>query len=172
MKIGILSDSHRDIHHTEFFLNLLKEEGAEYLIHAGDFVDPKNLELLHQSNRPYASVFGNNDAHLLGLQHDYNVFAEPHFFAIKELKFKLMHLPHYLAPYDEDIIIYGHTHDITWDYCDNTLLLNPGEVCARDTGKHEAILLEVDTHSYIINHFYKYKNDKKVHHKISEIERN
>jgi putative phosphoesterase len=171
MKIGIMSDSHRDTYHTQYFVDLLKEQGAQYLIHAGDFVDPMNVEILHQAKRPYVSVFGNNDAHLLGLQNDFNLFREPHFFAIKEFTFKLMHLPHYLAPYDEDIIIYGHTHDVTWDYNNKTLLLNPGEICARDTNKHEAIILEIDSVSYMIHHFYKHQGEDQLHHEISEIKR-
>ena len=60
MKIGILSDSHLKSGYTKD-VDFLKDEGCEYLIHAGDLCIEKNLELLEKSGLKYIAVFGNND---------------------------------------------------------------------------------------------------------------
>ena len=44
MKVGILSDSHYKSDYTKEVINLLKENQAEYLIHAGDLCKEENLK--------------------------------------------------------------------------------------------------------------------------------
>jgi putative phosphoesterase len=127
MKIGILSDSHLKSDYTEDVIEFLKNEGCEYLIHAGDLCIEKNLEHLENSGLKYIAVFGNNDRNLFELSSKYNIKQEPYYFKIKEIKFKLMHLPYHLTP-DADVVIFGHTHIFENDYKNNTLFVNPGEV--------------------------------------------
>ena len=64
MKIGILSDSHLKSGYTKDVVDFLKDEGCEYLIHAGDLCIEKNLELLEKSGLKYIAVFGNNHRNL------------------------------------------------------------------------------------------------------------
>jgi len=168
MKIGIMSDSHRDTRHTALFVEHLKNEGAEYLIHAGDLEHVENLQSLHGSGLHYVSVFGNNDSHLKEHAGAFNIYSEPHYFAIGELKIKLMHMPFYLSPDGADIIIYGHTHQVKLKYNQGLLVLNPGEICARETGRHECLLLEVETGHYRIRHFYKTKQNEIIEENITE----
>ena len=73
MKIAILSDSHRKTGLTIDALEMLKEKGARYLIHAGDLEIEENLKALKDSNLTYVSVFGNNDHDLVQYQHKYNI---------------------------------------------------------------------------------------------------
>ena len=59
MKIGIISDTHDRLLRTRFAVQLLKSQGAELLVHCGDFI---GSEILAEcSVLPTYFVFGNND---------------------------------------------------------------------------------------------------------------
>ena len=155
IKIAILSDSHKKTELTKDAIVLLKEKGAQYLIHAGDLEIVENLELLKNSNLPYVSVFGNNDYHLIEYANQYKIEQEPYYFKIKNLKFKLMHIPNYLTP-DTDIVVFGHTHAFHTEYKNQTLFINPGEICARNKNLTECALLEITEDKYKLS--YNFKN--------------
>ncbi|MGB5793474.1 YfcE family phosphodiesterase [Poseidonibacter sp.] len=154
MKIGILSDSHFKSDYTKDVIDFLKDKGSEYLIHAGDLCTEENLKLLEESKLKYVSVFGNNDSNLLSLVNKYNIRQEPYYFKIKDIKFKLMHMPFYLNG-DSDIVIFGHTHIFESDYKNKTLFINPGEVCAREKPRIECVFLEINENEYIISYYFK-----------------
>ena len=159
MKIGILSDSHLKSGYTKDVIDFLKEENCEYLIHAGDLCIEKNLQLLEESNLSYVAVFGNNDRSLLSLASKYNIKNEPYYFKIKDIKFKLMHLPYHMTP-DCDVLIFGHTHKFESDYKNKTLFLNPGEVCAREKPLIECMKLQINENEYIITRYYRNINEE------------
>ncbi|AXX93566.1 YfcE family phosphodiesterase [Malaciobacter molluscorum LMG 25693] len=154
MKIGILSDSHTRSDYTELVVEHLKEKGAQYLLHAGDLCIEDNLKILQNSKLVYVSVFGNNDNALFSLSQKYKIQKEPYYFKIENVKFKLMHLPFYLTS-DSDIVIFGHTHKFECNYINNTLFINPGEVCAREKPLIECVLLEINKNEYIISYYFK-----------------
>jgi len=159
MKIGILSDSHYKSDYTKEVIKLLKDNGSEYLIHAGDLCIEENLKHLEESSLVYVSVFGNNDRALISLSNKYNIKQEPYAFKIQDITFKLMHLPYYMNS-DSDIVIFGHTHIFETEYTNGTLFINPGEVCAREKPSIECALLEIKENEYIIN-YYSRNIDKK-----------
>ena len=158
MKIGILSDSHLKSDYTKEVIDFLKEIKSDYLVHAGDLCVEKNLKLLEESELKYNAVFGNNDRYLLDLTSTYNIKQEPYYFKIKDTTFKLMHLPYYLTP-DSDVVIFGHTHIFECDYKNNTLYINPGEVCAREKPSIECVQLEIKENEYIISRYFKNINE-------------
>jgi len=158
MKIGILSDSHLKSDYTKEVIDFLKSIGSEYLIHAGDLCLEQNLQLLEASNLKYVAVFGNNDRNLLSLSSKYNIKAEPYYFKIEDIKFKLMHLPYYLTP-DSDVVIFGHTHFFEVDYKNKTLFVNPGEVCGREKPLIECVQLEIKENEYIITRYFRNINE-------------
>lgn len=159
MKIGILSDSHHKSDYTREVIDFLKELNSEYLIHAGDLCIEKNLEILEESRLKYIAVFGNNDRNLIDLSSKYNIKQEPYYFQIKDIKFKLMHLPYYMAP-DSQIVIFGHTHMFECDYKNKTLFINPGEICAREKPLIECVQLEIKENEYIISRYFRNINEK------------
>lgn len=159
MKIGILSDSHKKSDYTKEVIELLKELNSEYLVHAGDLCIEKNLKLLKKSKLKYVAVFGNNDKDLLNLESEYNIKQEPYYFQIKDIKFKLMHLPYYMAP-DSQIVISGHTHMFECEYKNKTLYINPGEVCAREKPLIECVQLEIKENEYIISRYFRNINER------------
>jgi len=159
MKIGILSDTHTKVNLTKITIDFLLEQGVEFLIHAGDIVEPEILELLAHSGVRYVAVYGNNDAHLVKYHNDYNLVQEPHYFKLAGTTFKLMHLPFYMTP-DAEVVIFGHTHQFEVEFTKGTLYLNSGEVCARSKPLSECVVLEVKEKNLHVEYFTR-KKDKK-----------
>jgi len=170
MKIGILSDTHSKVKRAKKALDLLIEKGAEFIIHAGDIVEPKVLELLANCGRKYVAVYGNNDAHLAVHHNNYNLVQEPYYFKLADTKFKLMHLPFYMNN-DADVVIFGHTHEFEIEFKGQTLYINPGEACARNKPLSECAMLEVKTNKFIVNYYTRKKKEDFLLPKTYEFER-
>jgi len=144
MRIGILSDSHTKTKLHNEALKFLVSCDVEYIIHAGDIVLKEHIEAIKELNIPFVIVAGNNDYHLLN---NINIKQEPYYFKIEDIKFKLMHIPHYMTP-DSDIIISGHTHKSLVEYVNGKLFLNSGEVCAREKYLSEVMVLDISDGVY------------------------
>ena len=157
MKIGILSDTHTKVELARDALDVLLENGAEFIIHAGDIVEVEILEMLKNCGKRYVAVYGNNDAHLVEHHNKYNLVQEPHYFKLAETKFKLMHLPFYMAP-DTEIVVFGHTHTFESNFKNGTLFLNPGEVCARSKPLAECAMLNIKEDKFKVTYYSKDKN--------------
>ena len=170
MKIALLSDSHKKTTLTTQAIDMLKSKGAQYLVHAGDLEIKENLDLLKNSGLTYVSVFGNNDYNLTQYSNNYNINQEPYYFKIQNVTFKLMHIPNYLTP-DSDVVIFGHTHNFEQQYKNNTLFINPGEVCARNKNITECVLLEITEDKYRIEYNYKKPESITWETKIYEYEK-
>ena len=154
IKIAVISDTHSKIKWQSEAIEELKRRGATHILHAGDFETPQALHELSQSGLPYGAVFGNNDYALKELVSKYRIKNEPYYLKIDEIKIKLMHLPYYMTP-DTDIVIYGHLHRFEVTMKGNTLFLNPGEICARESGQIHSALIEVENDRYIVRHLYR-----------------
>ena len=158
MKIGIISDTHTKFKKAQKALSMLLENGAEFIVHAGDVVEIETLELLKNCGKKYLAVYGNNDAHLVSYHNDYNLVQEPYYFTLANTKFKLMHLPFYMAP-DTEVVLFGHTHQFKSEFNNNTLFLNPGEVCAREKPISECAMLEITESEFEITHYQREKEE-------------
>lgn len=158
MKIGIISDTHTKFKKAKKALEMLLENGAEFIVHAGDICEVQTLELLKHCGKKYVVVYGNNDAHLVPFHNDYNLVQEPYYFKLADTTFKLMHLPFYMAP-DTEVILFGHTHQFESEFNNSTLFLNPGEVCARNKPVSGCTMLEVSKKHFEVTHFFR---DKKA----------
>jgi len=170
LKIGIISDTHSKVKMAKDAINLLIENGAEFIIHAGDIGERKTLEFLKKCSVPYVAVYGNNDAHLAEFHSKYNLVQEPHYFSLADTKFKLMHLPFYMAP-DADVVIFGHTHIFESDFNGKALFLNPGEVCARNKPISECAMLEISKSHFNVSYFSKDKKDIEFKQQLFSYER-
>ncbi len=166
-KIGILSDSHRRADLQIEAIEKLKQAGANYLLHLGDLVTPTNLDNLANTQLPYVAVYGNNDYKLLDLEDKYRIKKEPYYLKIREKTIKMMHLPYYLSS-DCDIVLFGHTHQFSIEFKNNTLFLNPGEICAREKNLTECALIEVLEDGYLVNRLFKEPQAKEWQSKIYE----
>jgi putative phosphoesterase len=160
LKIGIISDTHSKVKKTKKAINRLLEDGAEFFIHAGDIVEKETLDMLKSSGKKYIAVYGNNDAHLVKYQNEYNLVKEPYYFKLADTKFKLMHLPFYMNG-DTEVLIYGHTHYFEAEKKGDTLFLNSGEVCARKKPVTEFMMLEVKKGEFFVTRYEKGEKEKK-----------
>lgn len=156
MKIGIISDTHKKVKRASKALNMLLENGAEFIIHAGDIVEHEILELLKNSSKRYVAVYGNNDAHLVKHHDAYNLVQEPYYFKLADTNCKLMHLPFYMTP-DAEIVISGHTHEFACEFINGTLFLNPGECCARNKPLSECAMLEISENTFLVTYYARKK---------------
>ncbi len=154
LKIGILSDTHRQtpLHHEA--IRHLKACGASHLLHAGDLEIEEHLKMLESSDLPTITVYGNNDTLLIPLYGKYPIFKEPHYFKIEEIRIKMMHMPYYMNP-DADIVISGHTHRFEAYLKGDTLFINPGEVCAREKPLSECAMVEFVDGSFTVTHYFR-----------------
>jgi hypothetical protein len=157
LKIGILSDSHLESTLHEEAIHYLLEEGAEYLLHAGDIMLEKHLQLLEDAPVPYVCVYGNNDMALIPLHGQYNIHQEPYYFKIDKLKIKMMHLPYFMSA-DADMVVFGHTHIFDASLKGDTLFINPGEVCGREKPLSECAMVELIDGVFSVEHYYKELN--------------
>ena len=141
MTLGIFSDSHYATDRLEETLAFFKDQGVRMLLHAGDIGPIRHLEMIRAAEIPFSAVFGNNDAALRIFAEDYPVWNEPLYLGAGEIRVKMMHHPLYMTP-DCDLLIYGHTHEPRASLHGTMLVLNPGEVCGRESGRTQCALLK------------------------------
>ncbi len=170
MKIGVLSDTHTKVKKSQQNIDILIQNGAEFLIHAGDIGTVDTLEQLNSCGLRYVAVYGNNDAHLHSVHNKYNLVQEPHYFKLANTKFKMMHLPFYMNA-DAEIVIFGHTHMFECDFKKGTLFLNPGETCARNKDLSECAMLEVTDNVFNVTYYTKKSKEKKYNEQHFSFER-
>jgi len=168
MKIGIISDTHKKLGRAKKAVDLLIDKGVEFIVHAGDIVREELLEYLEEKKIRYVAVLGNNDFHLYSVVDKYELVTEPYYFKLANKTWKLMHYPKYIFPLDTDIIVYGHTHDVDISFNGKNLILNPGEVCARDSGFSSCMLLDVEDSFYRVTLFYRKIKEKEWKSKVKE----
>ena len=169
MKIGILSDTHTKVTRAQEVIQTLIDDGAEFLVHAGDVCEVQTLELLKNCSKRYLCVYGNNDAHLVEHHNKYNLVQEPHYFKIADTNFKLMHLPFYMTP-DTEVVLFGHTHEFKSEFIEGTLFLNPGEACARNKPVSECVMLDVQKEKFIVTYYAKSVQNKKEEERFTKKE--
>jgi putative phosphoesterase len=63
MRLGILSDTHDELARTRVAVRVLRDAGAEALIHCGDLTSPPIIEVL--AVLPAWFVFGNHDSDMV-----------------------------------------------------------------------------------------------------------
>ncbi len=163
-----MSDTHKKLGRAKKAVDLLIQKGAEFIVHAGDIVRVELLEYLEEKNIRYVAVLGNNDYHLYDAVDKFNLVTEPYYFKLADKTWKLMHYPKYMFPLDTDIIVYGHTHDVDITFNGKNLILNPGEVCARDHGFSTCMTLDIKENRYILTLYYRKIGDNEWKSKIKE----
>ncbi|MFT4309433.1 MAG: YfcE family phosphodiesterase [Candidatus Woesearchaeota archaeon] len=140
MIIGVLSDTHDHVEETKKAIKLLIDNGAEQIIHCGDFCAPFMMDLFAEYNITFHCVFGNiDDRHLTTLKASSHknivLYGDT---AVIELDNKKIFACHYpdiglmaAKSGEYDIVFYGHTHVHKVDTIGQTLLVNPGDVMGR-----------------------------------------
>jgi putative phosphoesterase len=133
MLIGILSDTHDNMHQLRKAVDLFNQKNIAHVLHAGDYTSPFTFRILKDLACDLTGIFGNNDGDKLLLQKmsEGKIFTQPHVFDIDNRNIVLMH-EHFVidALADSghyDLVVYGHTHTPDIRRVKDTLIVNPGE---------------------------------------------
>ena len=145
MIVGLVSDTHDNIHMIDRAVERLNAERVGLVLHAGDYVSAFTAKHFEPLDAPLIGVYGNNCAEhdLLG-----SVYAEigaeiRGYFAEVDaggLRVALLH-GHRKEDVDRaygggyDVIVSGHTHRASISEEDGVLVVNPGEVCGYLSGR-------------------------------------
>ena len=146
MLLGIMSDSHDNLPKIDAAVTKLNSLGVEHVLHAGDFCAPFAALPYQRLEAKMLGVFGNNDAERGLLAQKFQSvghqvegrFASP---KIDGVKIALMHgdetrlFQSLSTTQAYDLIIFGHTHQLSQSQEGRTALLNPGGVCGYLSGR-------------------------------------
>lgn len=163
MIIGVISDSHDNVHALQDVLKKLIEHRVEMIIHLGDIISPFTVKLIKDvvGQIPVMAVRGNNDGDVYQLTTLFNRFGwtflpEPSIIEVFGRRLLLLHgygsvedtrrIVYALArSVDVNAIFYGHTHLIDFERLNGKLVLNPGEVCGYLTERRSYALVDLRT---------------------------
>ena len=151
--IGIMSDSHDNLHNVNRAVDIFVERSCRMVIHAGDFVAPFSAHALGRLDCPVRSVFGNCDGERAGLVRVLGGFGEiqdePYSFVWEGIRFIIKHLDRGVSELcqreEPDVLVYGHTHKPEIDQRGSTLIINPGETGGWVNGRPSVALLDTET---------------------------
>lgn len=150
MIVGILSDSHDHLVELKKALDVLQSEGAELILHAGDYVAPFSVRLLMELPVPWWGVLGNNDGEILGLTQKSEGRIKGPFLELEERGFRIW-VSHFYQPAKWafasghfDLVVYGHTHEAIIKEEGKSILVNPGEVCGLLSGQPTVALCNLE----------------------------
>ena len=149
MKIALISDTHDHTDRLSAALELFADRRAQVLIHAGDMVAPFTARALLAFDGPIRATFGNCDGERQGLTSvlKKSISPPPVTFDLAGRTFVLAHdisqIPDALLA-TADVVVVGHTHQVSRSQNNGTLIINPGECCGRVTGQSTVALFDSD----------------------------
>ena len=156
MLIGIIADTHDRLPYIEKAVKRFNMEKVELVLHAGDYVAPFVASKFKDLKADMIGVFGNNDGDKQLLKKKFSEigveirgrFAEV---IVDGLKIALLHgeendlLKALINAESHDVVVHGHTHKAEIYRKGDTLVVNPGEVCAYLTGESTIAILDTTT---------------------------
>jgi uncharacterized protein len=157
LKIGLISDTHDNIHTTQLAVNFFKKIGVEHILHAGDICSSFVVDILGKSNIPITAVYGNNHGDKFLLKDKFsmynsNIYEGHTEVTINNKKIFITHDPKLLRPIIAsqiyDIVVYGHTHKPNCEKIKKTLILNPGECSTCITGNAHIGICDLEDMQY------------------------
>lgn len=117
-RVDIISDTHG--HLSKELLHAI--EGADLVVHAGDFTSVRDVETLKGCTKAFEAVLGNND-HYYDYGPDLQDLDE---FVFEGLRFSVAHYCQDLPIERSDVAICGHTHRPEIKRVEGCLIINPG----------------------------------------------
>jgi putative phosphoesterase len=150
--IGIMSDSHDNIPALRKAVETFNTSDVDLVIHAGDLISPFTAQEFKNLDAEMVAVFGNNDGEREGLKKAYAeicIIEDFKEISVEGWKFSIIHgtnpqIVDALAKCGKyDVLVRGHTHELEIKG-NETLTINPGEVCGYVTGKQTVVLVDPD----------------------------
>lgn len=135
MLIGLISDTHDHISHTEKAIEIFKQRKCELVLHAGDYCSPFMIPLFE--GLELKGVFGNNDGDKQLLIRKFDAIGAEIAgdFLLTEadgIKIALYHgtVSEITSSLCEsgryDVVITGHTHEVIDETINKSRWINPG----------------------------------------------
>ncbi len=153
--IGIMGDSHDHVDAMKKAVEFFNSKKVDLVVLTGDLISPFMVEHLKEIEADVVGVFGNNEGDKLTLNKNLREmdtelvdFLEMEFGG-SQIAIYHGHDPSILDSIVKsckyDIVLTGHTHtpEVTVD--ENTLVVNPGELCGYLSGIKTVALLDIDT---------------------------
>jgi putative phosphoesterase len=156
MIVGLISDTHDRLPLIDEAVKRLNEEGAELVLHAGDYIAPFVAAHFKPLKARMLGVFGNNDGDRVLLRKKFSeIGAEIRgkfaYVNVDGLKIALLHgdetdlLRSLLELESHDVVVCGHSHVANTHRKGKTVVINPGEACGYLSGKPTISILYTDT---------------------------
>lgn len=149
MRVGLISDTHDRLPATNAALDYFLDAGITTLIHAGDIIAPFSAVPLFACGAVVHVTYGNNDGERAGLKKVLPQIQDGPLWVMLDGRRVLVH--HYVGWCDPadvaqaDIIVTGHTHQVTIEQRDGKLFANPGECCGWQTGRCTIGVLDTES---------------------------
>ena len=137
--IGVLSDTHDQVHHLVKAIDYFNLKRVKLVIHCGDWVAPFTLKHYTKLHAPLHGVFGNNDGDkrqhfLYAKEYNLAIHMEDQLLVLEEYKKKIAvyHGNHQeivdalVKCGDYDVVLHGHNHQPKFEKIGNVVSLNPG----------------------------------------------
>lgn len=156
MRIGVIGDSHDNLKNIEKALSILTSNEVDVILHTGDIISPFSAKLFTKIEIPSYFTFGNNDGEKLFLKEilssskNCKLIWPKASIELMGYKIILLHgedesIVESLAESNKyDLIAYGHWHKVVNKKVNNTILVNPGELCGYLTGKASLAIIELE----------------------------
>jgi len=152
--VGLIADTHDNIHMIDRAVARFNEERIRLVLHAGDYIAPFTAKHFQPLEARLVGVYGNNCAERDTLRKVYgDIGAELRgFYEEVEaggLRIALIH-GHRREDVDRafgggyDVVVRGHTHRAGIGDERGVLVVNPGEACGYVTGRSTAAFLDTD----------------------------
>ncbi len=130
MKIGIISDTHKDIGNIDKVIPYLKE--CDLIVHAGDNIDDAEY-IYYATDVDVKCVKGNCDLYNIDEPYELTFIANNKKFFLchghnYDVKMGLNSLLRLAKNNHIDIVVYGHTHIPVYKTIDNVTFINPGSL--------------------------------------------
>lgn len=161
--IGVMSDSHDNIHNVEKALKAFREMDIKLVIHLGDIISPfivRRMAELKYEGLTITAIYGNNDGDRVLLNKmftsaGWRILDSPALEVVSGKKLLMMHghgsieysreLAYSLARgMDVNAVLYGHTHQKDSKIINDKVVLNPGETYGHLTGSATVAILDLD----------------------------
>ena len=153
MIVAIMADSHDNLTLIGRGLERFRAEGAETLIHAGDYISPFAVREILKFGGPVEGCFGNNDGERAGIREIWpRVDDPPKTLSLGGRRILLVHDLEKTPPdllKRADVVVFGHTHKPAVERVRlddrERLHINPGETGGWLYGRATAALLDTGT---------------------------
>ncbi|RLI74937.1 metallophosphoesterase [Archaeoglobales archaeon] len=147
MKFVAISDTHDNMFAIRDFIDEIKKEKFEFLVHAGDVIAPFALREFERLNKQIYISFGNNDGDrnlLMGVIEKNkwtaaDIVSFPKGVVYHGTNANIVEI---LKKLNVEFLIVGHSHKPKIERLNGITVLNPGEICGYLTEKRSYAIVE------------------------------